>query len=97
MLAQQRVLGSDVAIALLPWIPGVYYGFKLGEEIPWVSGFPFSVVKHPQYVGSALSVWGVAALLVTQMVTASQATGVVLVAIGWSALYVITGVMEQLF
>ena len=27
---------------------GVYYGFKLGHTIPWVSGFPFNVVSHPQ-------------------------------------------------
>lgn len=39
---------------------GVYYGCRLGEKIPWVEGFPFNAgIGHPQYVGSALSVWGV--------------------------------------
>ena len=43
--------------------PGVYYGFKLGHNIPWHTGFPFNVVSHPQYVGSALTVWGAVALV----------------------------------
>ena len=43
--------------------PGVYYGFKLGHHVPWRTGFPFNVVSHPQYVGSALTVWGAVALV----------------------------------
>jgi methylene-fatty-acyl-phospholipid synthase len=27
---------------------GVYYGFKLGHKIPWVTGWPFDTVSHPQ-------------------------------------------------
>lgn len=42
---------------------GVYYGFKLGHTVPWVSGFPFNVVSHPQYVGSVATVLGGAALV----------------------------------
>eukprot|EP00808_Paulinella_micropora_P001253 g50305.t1 len=42
---------------------GVYYGTRLGHNIPWVKGFPFSVLSHPQYKGSALSIWGVAVIL----------------------------------
>lgn len=42
---------------------GVYYGFKLGHSIPWVTGFPFNVVSHPQYVGSVATVLGAAALV----------------------------------
>ena len=42
---------------------GVYYGFKLGHNIPWHDGFPFNLVPHPQYVGSVLTVWGVVALV----------------------------------
>ena len=42
---------------------GVYYGFKLGHHVPWHTGFPFNVVSHPQYVGSALTVWGAIALV----------------------------------
>lgn len=34
---------------------GVYYGTRLGVRVPWVYGFPFSVVPHPQYFGATLS------------------------------------------
>lgn len=37
---------------------GVFYGNKLGYEVPWCRAFPFSLLKHPQYVGTALAIWG---------------------------------------
>ena len=37
---------------------GVFYGRELGYQVPWVEGFPFSVLKHPQYVGTLISIWG---------------------------------------
>ncbi len=37
---------------------GVFYGNKLGYEIPWCRKFPFSLLKHPQYVGTMLTIWG---------------------------------------
>jgi len=37
---------------------GVFYGNKLGYETPWCRTFPFSLLKHPQYVGTVLSIWG---------------------------------------
>lgn len=37
---------------------GVFYGNRLGHELVWVTGFPFNVVRHPQYVGTVLSIWG---------------------------------------
>lgn len=37
---------------------GVFYGVRFGRSVPWVEGFPFSVLAHPQYVGAVLSVWG---------------------------------------
>ena len=37
---------------------GVFYGVKFGHDIPWCTAFPFSVLKHPQYVGALLSIWG---------------------------------------
>lgn len=37
---------------------GVFYGNKLGHTVPWVRGFPFSIIPHPQYVGTLLSIWG---------------------------------------
>ena len=69
---------------------GVYYGFKLGHSVPWVDGFPFNVVRHPQYVGSVLSVWAAVALLWTQ-----APSGLALLAAYWTTLYVITGWMES--
>ncbi len=37
---------------------GVFYGNRFGIKVPWNSSFPFSVLKHPQYVGAVLSIWG---------------------------------------
>ena len=37
---------------------GVFYGNKLGYEMPWCRAFPFSWLTHPQYVGTVLSIWG---------------------------------------
>lgn len=37
---------------------GVFYGNKLGRDIPWCRGFPFNWFAHPQYVGTVLSIWG---------------------------------------
>lgn len=37
---------------------GVFYGNRFGHEVPWVHGFPFSVLTHPQYVGTVASIWG---------------------------------------
>jgi methylene-fatty-acyl-phospholipid synthase len=38
---------------------GVFFGDRLGHPIPWVRGFPFSLVAHPQYTGAVLTIWGV--------------------------------------
>jgi phosphatidyl-N-methylethanolamine N-methyltransferase len=37
---------------------GVFYGSRLGHVVPWCRGFPFSWIRHPQYVGTVLSIWG---------------------------------------
>jgi len=37
---------------------GVFYGNILGHEVPWCRDFPFSVLSHPQYIGTVLSIWG---------------------------------------
>jgi phosphatidyl-N-methylethanolamine N-methyltransferase len=37
---------------------GVFYGNKFGYRVPWQVGLPFSLFKHPQYVGAVLSIWG---------------------------------------
>ncbi|KAJ8755131.1 hypothetical protein K2173_018929 [Erythroxylum novogranatense] len=36
---------------------GTYYGVRFGKSIPWVTEFPFGVIKDPQYVGSILSLF----------------------------------------
>jgi len=37
---------------------GVFYGNRFGYDLPHVEGFPFSLFKHPQYIGAVLSIWG---------------------------------------
>jgi methylene-fatty-acyl-phospholipid synthase len=37
---------------------GVFYGERLGYAVPWTSDFPFSLLDHPQYAGTMLSIWG---------------------------------------
>jgi len=37
---------------------GVFYGAQLGHQVAWIRGFPFSLLRHPQYVGTLLSIWG---------------------------------------
>ncbi len=71
---------------------GVYYGFKLGHQVPWVEGFPFNVVSHPQYVGAVLSVWGVVLTLWQQ-----QPQGALAVASYWTMLYMVTAIQESHF
>ncbi|KAI8466259.1 MAG: hypothetical protein J3K34DRAFT_67752 [Monoraphidium minutum] len=70
---------------------GVYYGFKLGRPVPWVTGWPFDAVAHPQYVGSALSVWALAALLWG----AAPCGSLLVLGSYWTALYVVTGAQEH--
>jgi methylene-fatty-acyl-phospholipid synthase len=37
---------------------GVFYGNRLGHHVPWRHTFPFTWFDHPQYVGTALTIWG---------------------------------------
>ena len=37
---------------------GVFYGRHFGHDVVWCRRFPFSVLRHPQYVGAVLSIWG---------------------------------------
>lgn len=37
---------------------GVFYGNRFGRHVPRCVAFPFSLLKHPQYVGALLSIWG---------------------------------------
>jgi methylene-fatty-acyl-phospholipid synthase len=37
---------------------GVFYGNRFGHRVTWCQRFPFSVLRHPQYTGTVLSIWG---------------------------------------
>ncbi len=37
---------------------GVFYGDKFGYAVRWCQKFPFSLLDHPQYIGTLLSIWG---------------------------------------
>jgi hypothetical protein len=37
---------------------GVFYGGQFGYPVNRTDAFPFSLFKHPQYVGTVLSIWG---------------------------------------
>lgn len=72
---------------------GVYYGFLLGKEVPWCTQWPYGPssllpeVPHPQYVGSSLTVAGLAC-------AAGTLPGYCLLAF-WSALYSLTAWQES--
>lgn len=42
---------------------GVFYGVRFGHLVPWCNDFPFTILRHPQYVGAVLSIWGFFVLL----------------------------------
>ena len=60
-LVHAIVLGQGLNASIYRAIgkPGVYYGYRLGVDVPWVTGFPFSVVPHPQYFGVCVAVIGI--------------------------------------
>jgi methylene-fatty-acyl-phospholipid synthase len=37
----------------------VFYGNRFGHDVSWRYGFPFSWFRHPQYVGTVATIWGV--------------------------------------
>lgn len=68
---------------------GVYYGFKMGKHVPWVTGYPFTIWRHPQYTGAALIYAGYA-LLVNYL---SAGVWVTILFQCWA--YAVTGIMEE--
>jgi phosphatidyl-N-methylethanolamine N-methyltransferase len=48
----------NVGVFLRLGTTGVFYGSRFGCDVAWCRGFPFSIVSHPQYVGTVLSIWG---------------------------------------
>lgn len=73
---------------------GVYYGVKLGRPIPWVNGFPFNVVSHPQYVGTAATIWGLVILAASQ---AHIESGIVTLCLIWNSYYIFTSIIEDYY
>jgi hypothetical protein len=73
---------------------GVYYGTRLGHNIKWYTGFPFNKgIPHPQYFGSVLTIWALAALLYT----AAHGTPMLFMMLTWSLMYVFTSYIEQCY
>ena len=56
MVVAGQILNAAVFVRL--GLVGVFYGGRLGEAVPWCAGFPFSWFRHPQYVGTVVSIWG---------------------------------------
>jgi methylene-fatty-acyl-phospholipid synthase len=56
LLALGQVLNFSVFARL--GRAGVFYGNRLGRHIEWREGFPFSWFRHPQYLGTVMSIWG---------------------------------------
>jgi methylene-fatty-acyl-phospholipid synthase len=74
---------------------GVYYGFKLGASVPWVTGFPFNLgYRHPQYVGGTLSQYALFAVLSSP---ATQAAGLLPLLAWWTVNYALVSWMEASF
>jgi methylene-fatty-acyl-phospholipid synthase len=42
----------------LGWV-GAFFGDRLGHSVRWCREFPFSLLAHPQYPGTVLTIWGV--------------------------------------
>lgn len=38
---------------------GVHYGHQLGHTVPWCTGWPFTWLANPQYIGVVLTFWGI--------------------------------------
>jgi protein-S-isoprenylcysteine O-methyltransferase Ste14 len=71
---------------------GVYYGFKLGRTVPWCTGFPFNTpIRHPQYTGSVLTIWGAAIAVYTPE---HWQAGLHVMVFAWTLFYVITSFIE---
>jgi methylene-fatty-acyl-phospholipid synthase len=51
-------LALNAAVFYRLGVVGVFYGSRLGHDVPWCDEFPFSHFRHPQYVGAVLSIWG---------------------------------------
>jgi len=72
---------------------GVYYGFKFGRTVPWCHGFPFNTgLRHPQYLGVVLTLWGGLLLLLCQDLSAA---GIPQLVFAWAGMYIVMCAMEE--
>jgi methylene-fatty-acyl-phospholipid synthase len=57
--------GQTLSVAVFQKLgrEGVFYGNRFGHPLPWRTDFPFSVLAHPQYVGTVLTIWGIFLIL----------------------------------
>jgi methylene-fatty-acyl-phospholipid synthase len=49
----------NAAVFVRLGLTGVFYGNRFGHEVRWRHGFPFSWLRHPQYVGTVATIWGI--------------------------------------
>jgi phosphatidyl-N-methylethanolamine N-methyltransferase len=54
------VVGQSLNVAVFYRLGpiGVFFGARLGYVVQRCKEFPFSVLSHPQYVGTLLTIWG---------------------------------------
>ena len=55
------VLGQALNVSIYRAIGsvGVHYGHQLGHHVPWCTGWPFTWLDNPQYIGVVLTFWGI--------------------------------------
>lgn len=82
----------NIAVYKTLGVAGVYYGSRLGKDIPWVEGFPFNAVPHPQYVGCVITGWGLAVCLTTPELIAA---GGIELAFANTLIYGLSSMYEQ--
>jgi hypothetical protein len=88
VLAVYLLVGQGLNVAMYAAIgnAGVYYGFKLGREVPWCSSFPFNVgLRHPQYVGVVLTILGGATVIVSAPLVEN---GLLQALLAWTGMYI---------
>lgn len=58
------VVGQTLNVAVFRRLgrTGVFYGDRFGHDLPRVESFPFSIARHPQYLGAVATIWGLFAI-----------------------------------
>jgi methylene-fatty-acyl-phospholipid synthase len=78
---------------------GIYYGVELGfidpKKIVWVTGYPYSLISHPQYVGASMQLIG-GALMWGFDASLNVRVDIFAAAVYMSALYLVTIQIEKL-